>query len=425
MQHLDEGTIHSWLDGALSADEAARVEAHVRECPQCAAAVAEARGFIAGASRILTALDNAPRGVIPVAAPRKRFDPLVWRVAATVLVVASASLLLFRDGGREVRNATVSADTVGNNTGPTAVADVAPAAPGNDETQRETAKAPPMTAKHSGTAGESKPQITKRDNARPSIDLAERSVAGVAVTDTLTGAKKRAGVTPGVAYSGITPPPASQPNIPARENNAIVDQKTGAATGNPPSSGYAAAPAAAPQAAALEVAPSRILLRGAMSPNALRGQLPLRVVGTPRTFGAKVTLYEVAPGDTVTLREESNLRLGAVVVTGARAAPQTRQSVEKSSAAEQAKRADSTGVNAADSQRSAGAVRSMAQAPSIPAPISRVEVADGVTTISWLDATTGNTLKLSGRIPEARLRQIKIRLEVERAAAAAAAKQNP
>jgi len=26
MQHLDEGTIHSWLDGALSPEDAARVE---------------------------------------------------------------------------------------------------------------------------------------------------------------------------------------------------------------------------------------------------------------------------------------------------------------------------------------------------------------------------------------------------------------
>ena len=65
MQHLDEGTIHSWLDGVLSAEEAARVEAHVKDCAQCQAAVAEARGLIAASSRILTALDNAPRGVIP------------------------------------------------------------------------------------------------------------------------------------------------------------------------------------------------------------------------------------------------------------------------------------------------------------------------------------------------------------------------
>jgi hypothetical protein len=65
MQHLDEGTIHAWLDGALPSDEGAQVEAHAAECAACAAAVAEARGFIAGASRILTALDDVPGGVIP------------------------------------------------------------------------------------------------------------------------------------------------------------------------------------------------------------------------------------------------------------------------------------------------------------------------------------------------------------------------
>lgn len=60
MQHLDEGTIHAWLDGELAADEAARAEAHVAACAPCADAVAEARGFIAASSRILTALDNVP-----------------------------------------------------------------------------------------------------------------------------------------------------------------------------------------------------------------------------------------------------------------------------------------------------------------------------------------------------------------------------
>jgi len=44
MPHPDEGTIHSWLDGALPSEEAARIESHVAGCPQCQAAVAEARG---------------------------------------------------------------------------------------------------------------------------------------------------------------------------------------------------------------------------------------------------------------------------------------------------------------------------------------------------------------------------------------------
>ena len=65
MQHLDEGTIHAWLDGALPPAEAAEAERHAAECAECAAAVAEARGLIAGASRIVAALDDVPAGTRP------------------------------------------------------------------------------------------------------------------------------------------------------------------------------------------------------------------------------------------------------------------------------------------------------------------------------------------------------------------------
>ena len=66
MRHLDEGEIHAWLDGAVASDEATRIEAHIAACATCAAEVATARGLIAGASRILLALDSVPGGVIPV-----------------------------------------------------------------------------------------------------------------------------------------------------------------------------------------------------------------------------------------------------------------------------------------------------------------------------------------------------------------------
>src|SRR3954469_25074011 len=111
MQHLEEGVIHSWLDGALNPEEAARVDAHVKECAQCAAAVAEARGFIAASSRILTALDNAPRGVIPAIAPRRRVDPMVWRIAATLLVVAGGTLVVVRSQNGTSRLEEVAADS--------------------------------------------------------------------------------------------------------------------------------------------------------------------------------------------------------------------------------------------------------------------------------------------------------------------------
>src|SRR5437763_11225994 len=63
--HPNEGTIHAWLDGALDAEEAARVEEHIAQCATCSAAVAEARGLVAGASRILGALDYVPGDVTP------------------------------------------------------------------------------------------------------------------------------------------------------------------------------------------------------------------------------------------------------------------------------------------------------------------------------------------------------------------------
>lgn len=104
MQHLDEGTIHSWLDGALSAEEAARTEAHVASCTACADAVAEARGLIAASSRILTALDNVPnvRGAGEALGQRRkgpgaRRSITTWlvreRIAAVMaLVVAGGAL---------------------------------------------------------------------------------------------------------------------------------------------------------------------------------------------------------------------------------------------------------------------------------------------------------------------------------------------
>jgi hypothetical protein len=64
-EHADEGTIHAWLDEALDAESAERVAAHVSSCAECAARVAEARGLIAGASRIVAALDDSPSMVRP------------------------------------------------------------------------------------------------------------------------------------------------------------------------------------------------------------------------------------------------------------------------------------------------------------------------------------------------------------------------
>ena len=92
MQHLDEGTIHAWLDGQLPRDEAPQVETHVAECRQCADAVAEARGLIAASSRILTALDSVPREVVPKE-PRFRTAEEAARAATAVADAAADAIV--------------------------------------------------------------------------------------------------------------------------------------------------------------------------------------------------------------------------------------------------------------------------------------------------------------------------------------------
>ena len=99
MQHLDEGTIHAWLDGELPLAEREAAEAHVAQCAACAAAVAEARGFIAASSRILTSLDAVPGGVLPRArsARARRFTmSRAWMAVAAVLVLAIGTVIATR-----------------------------------------------------------------------------------------------------------------------------------------------------------------------------------------------------------------------------------------------------------------------------------------------------------------------------------------
>ncbi len=102
MQHLDEGLIHAWLDHALPADEAARIAAHIEGCGECAAAVAEARGMTAGASRIVSALDVARSGVAPASSAhttrslwrRLYFTPSRAAIAATLLLAVGSVFTL-------------------------------------------------------------------------------------------------------------------------------------------------------------------------------------------------------------------------------------------------------------------------------------------------------------------------------------------
>jgi hypothetical protein len=123
MQHLDEGTIHAWLDGALPPEEATSLEEHIAECDACARAIGEARGLIAASSRILSALDVVPAGVLPpapadaglapVRAPRRWLPPYA-RVAAAVVFVAAGAFVVMQS--RESRTESRMASSASNDT---------------------------------------------------------------------------------------------------------------------------------------------------------------------------------------------------------------------------------------------------------------------------------------------------------------------
>ena len=98
--HPDEGTIHTWVDGAFDEQQAARVHAHVTSCASCAAAVAEARGLVAATSRVLAALDGGvaetntrqPAMTAPIVQPRRWWTaPTTMRAAAALIVVVSGT----------------------------------------------------------------------------------------------------------------------------------------------------------------------------------------------------------------------------------------------------------------------------------------------------------------------------------------------
>jgi len=93
MNHLDEGTIHAWLDDAVDATQSSEIEAHIAQCATCSAAVAEARGLVAGASRILNALDDVPANVVPKRAPALAPARRQWRAAPWVAGIAAALML--------------------------------------------------------------------------------------------------------------------------------------------------------------------------------------------------------------------------------------------------------------------------------------------------------------------------------------------
>jgi hypothetical protein len=95
MSHVDDGTLHAYLDGELSPPEAQSVEAHVAQCPACRTRLEEERALIARAGELL-AQATPPDRELPVFRPGDLKPPvrLWWRVRLPLAWAATVALAL-------------------------------------------------------------------------------------------------------------------------------------------------------------------------------------------------------------------------------------------------------------------------------------------------------------------------------------------
>ena len=104
MSHVDDGTLHAYLDGELSPAEAQGVEAHLAQCPSCRGRLEEERALIARAHEVL-GLALPPDRELPllragdVKPPARLWwqvrRPLAW--AATIVLALGVGTYLGRE----------------------------------------------------------------------------------------------------------------------------------------------------------------------------------------------------------------------------------------------------------------------------------------------------------------------------------------
>ena len=202
MSHPDEGTIHAWLDGALSPEESTAFETRLASDPVLQASVAEARGLIAASSRILGALDAVPGNVTPkersvregvasLEAARahaaqgpasRKWSAQRWAVAATIVAAVGVGVLYkFGDG------AMTPADLAMGHAARTESAPVQP--PRADD---KAVSDRPVLAASPSDGAVIREQERMRASTQPSVAAPARQVAdagtGVGAVSTLKGA---------------------------------------------------------------------------------------------------------------------------------------------------------------------------------------------------------------------------------------------
>ncbi len=117
MSHVDDGTLHAYLDGELAPEEARGVDAHLAQCPACRERLEQERALITRAGELLALAAPPDRELPPFrAGDVKPPTRLWWRVrlplawAATVVLALGIGTYLGR-GVEQGRRTETAADT--------------------------------------------------------------------------------------------------------------------------------------------------------------------------------------------------------------------------------------------------------------------------------------------------------------------------
>lgn len=241
MRHVDDGTIHAWLDGQVTdRAEAAWIDEHLRWCGACAARVAEERGLLEQAHALLAtaapAVEAPEFSEVAGAAERRRVDEEAgskgaasWNQRRLLQLGWAASVLLAAAIGWMARDVALGPDV-------TRVALETPAPPRSSASPRQESPAPG-------------PSAADGTNAPVGIAAQPGQLARVAAPDTRTeAAGADAAQAPREREPEVPPPPRAETREFARQLDSLPQ------AGDAPADTAARAPAA-PAAVPVEVPP--------------------------------------------------------------------------------------------------------------------------------------------------------------------------
>ncbi len=220
MSHVDDGTLHEYLDGQLAPGERAQLEAHLASCPACQARLEEERALIARADALLALATPPDRAIPPFHQlrhpwPAWRFRlPAVW--AATVLLALGLGWYL--GGGLGARRAAPPNNGVLATRADTGAADalaLQPAQPTRELRQQSTGT--PRTTPARGRADEGAGEQAPADTL---VSAAHLQSATAVVRAEPRAQLKATPPTPAASAPPPSPSPAGMEGVTVRDQAA-------------------------------------------------------------------------------------------------------------------------------------------------------------------------------------------------------------